>query len=304
MPILIFLCCVCVLLLSRFAQEVAVYEVAPNGATQAKAKVSHTHPVLAVDWSHDGTQVVSGGTDSLCKLWNLGSNQEITIGQHAAPIKSVHWVKEMNVVVTGSFDKTIKYWDMRQATPAANIQLNERVYAMDVRHPVLAVATATVPETVVERGATRIDKKNKIFVYDLSNPSQPFRVIESPLKFQHRCLSIFPDKTGFAVGSVEGRVAISHVAEKDISKNFAFKCHRQDNDIYAVNSIAFHHYGTFATAGSDGVYTFWDKDAKQRLKLFARGPNSITAGCFNPQGTIYAYALGYGQSASQLFARV
>lgn len=112
---------------------------------------------------------------------------------------------------------------MRQPTPAANVQMNERVYAMDVKHPVLAVATATVPETVVERGVSRVDKKNKIMVYDLSNPQQPFRVIDSPLKFQHRCLSIFPDKSGIAVGSVEGRVAISHVQEKDLAKNFAFK---------------------------------------------------------------------------------
>jgi hypothetical protein len=34
------------------------------------------------------------------------------------------------------------------------------------------------------------------------------------------------------------------------SKNFTFKCHRDNNDIYAVNSIVFHPvFGTFATAG-------------------------------------------------------
>lgn len=26
-------------------------------------------------------------------------------------------------------------------------------------------------------------------------------------------------------------------------------------------------YGTFATAGSDGAFSFWDKDSKQRLKV-------------------------------------
>lgn len=202
----------------------------------------------------------------------------------------------MGVVITGSYDKTIKYWDMRQSTPAATIQLNERVYAMDVKSPVLVVATATVSENVVERGVQRSERKNKIFVFETKNPSAPYRTVDSPLKFQHRCVSIFPDKTGFAVGSVEGRVAISHVQEKDVAKNFAFKCHRQENDIYAVNSLAFHPYGTFATAGSDGVYAFWDKDAKQRLKLFQRNSNSITAANFNANGSIYAYALSYDWS--------
>ena len=38
--------------------------------------------------------------------------------------------------------------------------------------------------------------------------------------------------------------------------------------VYSVNSIAFHKYGTFATAGSDGNFHFWDKDSRQRLKAF------------------------------------
>lgn len=56
---------------------------------------------------------------------------------------------------------------------------------------------------------------------------------------------------------------------------FAYKCHRVDakdapdktSQIYAVNAISFHNrYGTFATAGADGSYAFWDKDKRQRLK--------------------------------------
>ena len=42
------------------------------------------------------------------------------------------------------------------------------------------------------------------------------------------------------VGSVEGRVAVHHVEDSMQSKNFTFKCHRDGNDVYAVNSIVFH----------------------------------------------------------------
>lgn len=73
-------------------------------------------------------------------------------------------------------------------------------------------------------------------------------------------MTCFPDATGYMVGSIEGRVAVQHVEDSAQSKNFTFKCHRQDADIYAVNAVTFHPvHGTFVTAGSDGSYNFWDK---------------------------------------------
>jgi mRNA export factor len=114
-----------------------------------------------------------------------------------------------------------------------------------------------------------------IKVYNLENQPQEVKTIESPLKHQHRCVSIFLDNktkapTGFALGSIEGRVAIQYVDAVNPKDNFTFKCHRSQpsqpsipQDIYAVNDIAFHPvYMTLATVGSDGRFSFWDKDAR------------------------------------------
>ncbi|CAI9294179.1 unnamed protein product [Lactuca saligna] len=69
------------------------------------------------------------------------------------------------------------------------------------------------------------------------------------------------------VGSIKGRVGVHHLDEQQSSKNFTFKCDREGNEIYFVNSLNFHLvHQTFATAGSDGAFNFWDKDRKQRLK--------------------------------------
>ena len=67
-------------------------------------------------------------------------------------------------------------------------------------------------------------------------------------------------------------------------------------NIYAVNHIAFHHYGTFATAGADGIFNFWDKDSKQRLMAFKKGTQPISCSCFSPNGAMYAYAYSYDWS--------
>lgn len=67
-----------------------------------------------------------------------------------------------------------------------------------------------------------------------------FKRLQSPLKFQTRCIATFPDKAGYLVGSIEGRVAVQHVDDSQQPKNFTFKCHRDNNDIYSVNAINFH----------------------------------------------------------------
>jgi hypothetical protein len=42
------------------------------------------------------------------------------------------------------------------------------------------------------------------------------------------------------VGSIEGRVGVHHIDDAQASKNFTFKCHREGNDIFSVNSLNFH----------------------------------------------------------------
>lgn len=83
--------------------------------------------------------------------------------------------------------------------------------------------------------------------------------------------------------------------------SFAFKCHRQEANVFAVNAIAFHPIGTFATVGADGVVTFWDKDNKQKLKGFPSKGQSISCASFNSQGNMFAYAASYDWSKGSSF---
>lgn len=127
------------------------------------------------------------------------------------------------------------------------------------------------------------------------------QTIPSPLKWQSRTVACFPDGSGFAVGSIEGRVALQYVDDKSQHLNFAFKCHRDGNNIYSINSISFHPvYGTFSTAGSDGYLHFWDKDSRQRLESSASLGTPISSTCFNRNGSIFAYSLSYDWSKVRL----
>lgn len=62
--------------------------------------------------------------------------------------------------------------------------------------------------------------------------------------------------------------------------------------------IYIHRYNTFCTGGSDGVFSWWDKDARHRLAQFDLHKRKvpITAVKFSPRGDVMFYALSYDWS--------
>ena len=247
-------------------------------------------PVLSTAFSSDGTTVFSGGCDKAVRMWQLGAQQEVAqqIGAHDQPVKCVGFLPASNIVVSGGWDRKLKFWDPRQSpnTPAGVVDMPERVHALDVRQNLLVVAT----------------QDRQVICYDVSGQPREHVRKESPLKFQTRSIAAFPDQTGFAIGSIEGRVGIHYIQRVPGKESFAFKCHRKDNHVYPVNDICFQtQYGTFATVGADGVVSFWDKDNKQRLKGFDPINRTISCASFSAQGNLFAYACSYDWSKGSSF---
>lgn len=246
----------------------------------------------------DGQKVFGAGADKAARMLDLGAGQT-TGTQVAAHDQPIRCVKSFTfngspMLITGSWDKTIKYWDLRAPQPVATVDAGERVYTMDIRNDsMLVVGTA----------------ERHIRIVDLKQPDKFYKSLQSPLKWQTRTVSTFIDGSGFAIGSIEGRCAIQYIDDKDSANNFSFKCHRQtpaDNrnvsHVYAVNAISFHpQHGTFSTAGSDGTFHFWDKDAKHRLKGYPEVGGTIAATEFNRSGNIFAYAVSYDWSKGYMY---
>ncbi|TVY53119.1 Nucleoporin [Lachnellula cervina] len=270
--------------------RVRIYDVRTIQTGTGVAAIDFEGPVLACDWSKDGTKVAGAGADRSAKLLDLNANgaPAQTVSSHDAPIRSIRFFNMPNanapMLATGSWDKSVRYWDLRQQTPAATLVCHDRVYAMDVKEQLLVIGTA----------------EKHIHIVDLNAPTTIFETRDSPLKEQTRVVSCFIDASGFAVGSIEGRCGFQYIAQKDQSRNFAFRCHRTlpDKDktvqVFTVNAISFHPvHGTFSSAGSDGTFHFWDKDAHNRLKGYPSVGAPISATAFNMDGTMFAYAVSY-----------
>ncbi|KAK5961203.1 RNA export factor GLE2 PWA37_001733 [Arxiozyma heterogenica] len=278
---------------SSWDGKVRIWDI-QNGVAQGRSQYEHSGPALTTRWSGDGTKVASGGCDNAVRIFDVTSGQSQQIGIHDAPVKSLRFVNcgptNTECLVTGSWDKTIKYWDLRQPQPVATVMMPERVYTIDNKRQLLVVGTA----------------EKHIIIINLNNPSTIFKATQSPLKWQTRVVACYNEGDGYAIGSTEGRCAIRYVDDEQQKKNgFSFKCHRQTNPnraagtqtqsiVYPVNSIAFHPiYGTFATAGGDGSFHFWDKNHRHRLRGFPSMQASIPVVNFNRNGTVFAYALSY-----------
>eukprot|EP01091_Cochliopodium_minus_P012493 TRINITY_DN3794_c0_g1_i1.p1 TRINITY_DN3794_c0_g1~~TRINITY_DN3794_c0_g1_i1.p1 ORF type:complete len:306 (-),score=71.74 TRINITY_DN3794_c0_g1_i1:307-1224(-) len=265
---------------SSWDNHVRIWDLNTNGQSMGRFAFPHPSPVLTCCWSNDGSKLFTGACDNKARYFDLQSSKEIIVGGHDQPIKTAHWYTPFNMLVTGSWDKTIKFWDFKSQNPCLNINLPDKLYASSMRDHIFVAATAN----------------HRITIYDIRNQGKPFKEENSPLKMQSTCVELFTDCKGYALGSVEGRVAIQYFEEVYPKNNFAFKCHRMANKVFSVNSLSFNKFGTFSTAGGDGSYTFWDKDTKKKIKSYERAQSSITSTDFSADNSLFAYSVCYDWS--------
>mmetsp|Transcript_34408 Transcript_34408/g.111065 ORF Transcript_34408/g.111065 Transcript_34408/m.111065 type:complete len:338 (-) Transcript_34408:287-1300(-) len=266
-----------------------IYSVA---SADTVAKLPQPAPLLDCDFL-GCDRVVSAASDGGLRLHEYQSGVERVLGRHASGIRCVRRCAAIGATVTGSWDRSIKLWDERVAEACIGTYAQpDKVFAMckDVQGapapsvPLLVVATAS----------------RHVHILDLRKPSEPLQRRESALKCQTRAVAQMPSGFGYAMGSVEGRVAIEYFDPDAAAqeKRYAFKCHRTAvggvDTSFPVNAICYHPtWGTFATGGCDGVVNVWDGAKKKRVCQFSRYSTSLSALDFSPDGTHLAIAASY-----------
>ncbi|KAH8519759.1 hypothetical protein Peur_038698 [Populus x canadensis] len=273
------------LLVSSWDKTVRLYDASANAL---RGEFMHGGAVLDCCF-HDDSSGFSASGDNTVRRLVFNHGKEDILGRHDAPVRCIEYSYAAGQVITGSWDKTLKCWDPRGAsgqerTLVGTYPQPERVYSLSLVGNRLVVATAG----------------RHVNVYDLRNMSLPEQRRESSLKYQTRCVRCYPNGTGYALSSVEGRVAMEFFDPSDASqaKKYAFKCHRKSEAgrdiVYPVNAIAFHPvYGTFATGGCDGFVNVWDGNNKKRLYQYSKYPSSVAALSFSRDGRLLAVASSY-----------
>lgn len=327
---------------SSWASDVRLWELnTQNGQCQPKAQQTCKAPALDTAWSTDGTKIYVACADKGGYCWDIASNQMQQIAAHDEPISTIN-VLSMNgtdVIMTGSFDKKVRFWQLGNANPIAELILPFKIFAADACFPIAVCIGSDKGQAVItfESGKPEIKQKNYC---NEDWPSKLNHQFSCVTVFKNKTTR---QPEGFAVGATEGRSSLTYLNPQERKKvdpknnnqptwdpNFAFKCHRYtpakvqvqvqnasgnletksnnnlECDAFTVNFIKFHpEYQTLVTAGSDGMFTFWDKDHRTKLgPTYKQGTTThplqfnmpLTAGDVSPDGKFFVLATGYDWS--------
>lgn len=229
------------LLVSSWDSTVRLYSPQSGSSGYAGGlEARYTHyfdgAVLSCCYSGDGYQAFCGGLDKTVHMLDIHRNAKEPIMAHHTAVSSIAYNIDNSLLLSGSWDGALHAYDCKGGKLIHNTSMpnNGKVYSISTSKDKIIVATSS----------------KQIAIYDIRNLSFPEQLRESPLKHQIRTVRCSPDGTSFAVGSVEGRIALEYfdMSSEVQSAKYAFKCHRREDLAYPVNCIEYHpKFGTFAS---------------------------------------------------------
>ncbi|KAI0185784.1 WD40-repeat-containing domain protein [Xylaria flabelliformis] len=291
------------LLVSSWDKNVYLYDTqtaAAEGDAQQGSLIQtfeHRAPVLDVCFGANDDEAFSAGMDWQVIRLDLTSGEQTVLSKHSAPVRRVVYSRQHSLVISASWDSTLHVHNPSDTTQAP----------LEVPLPGKPHAMAASPSKLIVAMTSRL-----VHIYDLSalatglasqTAPQPWQQRESSLKFLTRAVAAMPSDAGYATSSIEGRVAVEFfdASAESQARKYAFKCHRQSQPspdgaptdvVYPVNALAFHPtYGTFASGGGDATVALWDADAKRRMKVYQKFPDSVAALAFSADGRHLAIAV-------------
>ncbi|RZC56145.1 hypothetical protein C5167_014995 [Papaver somniferum] len=211
----------------------------------------------------DESTAFSIGSDCCLRSHDLNSGIHETVGNHDDLATCVEYSMETCQAITG-------------------VHIGVEVESISLRGCHLAVGTGT-----------------SVNIYDLRNLNEPLET-QFSMEYSVSCVGLFADSKGYAVGSVDGLVAVQCLDLSDANDmSYMFRCQPKSRDgkrhLVSVNDVVFNpsHYGAFVTGDNEGYAIMWSAQNRKRLFQFTKYPNSVSSLSYNSSGQFLAVASSY-----------
>ncbi|CAN1814456.1 Protein RAE1 [Linum perenne] len=245
-----------------------------------------TDSVSSLCFSPKANYLVATSWDNQVRCWEITRNASTATSapkasmSHDHPVLCSAWKDDGTTVFSGGCDKQVKMWPLLSGGQALTVAMHDA--------PVKEVAW--IPEmSLLVSGSW--DKTLKYWDTRQQNPVHTQQLPD-------RCYSMSVRHPLMVVGTADRNLVVFNLQNPQAEfKRIPSPLKYQTRCVAAFpdqQGFLVHH--TFATAGSDGAFNFWDKDSKQRLKAMARCSQPIPCSAFNNDGSVYAYAVCYDWS--------
>jgi len=232
---------------------------------------SNVNPIV---YSVDGKYIISGGSDSTIRIWDVKTEECIkAIDAHSDNISEVTLSSDGKYIASGSLDKTIKIWKYDTGKLIKTIQIqNSRI---------ISLAFSPNGKNIASFGSGKEGKKIKIYdifsgklIKSLEGHSD---IIES--------ITYSPDGRNIASGGYDTMIKIWD--SKSGNCLMSLKSHK-----YAVNSVVFSLDGAKIASGSeDKTIKIWDVKYGTCIKTLETPYRRINSLSWSPDGK-YIAAVG------------
>jgi len=218
----------------------------------------HKHIVKTVDFSKDGTKLLTGGMEKILRVYDLGAVDKAPIEmKNPATVRKALWHPDGNNILTGTDDGQLRLWDMRAGKIMQSISVDDdttRIMDMEMSYDksILTVVSGKGVAFYDMRGLAQM----KRFKYDI----------------EMEAASLHPKGHCFVAGGADMWVRLF-----DFKTGQELECHKGHHG--PIHCLRFAPNGTAYTSGSgDATIRIWQssklKDASNASKAAAAGTES------------------------------
>lgn len=295
---------------TTFAAEKAfsTFGIRPFFLPVAKAE-GHSDSIICMEFSPDGSQIVTGAADNMARIWNSTSGRQIlALSGHKNWLRSARFNADGTKLVTAADDKSVRVWDTKSGEcllaltklPAVPLQAilsadgkrliallknqTVSVWAADTGKPLLTLAGKPESvETIVVSpngaiAATRSDFSG-INLWDVQTGE-----LKVKLPAKNSLLGIYScNADATKIVTVDADTRVGNIWEISSGKLLAtLKGHT-----HFLLSAAFSSDGTrIITVSADRTARIWNAETGKQMAMLIDQPSAITHANFSQNGSM------------------